>query len=100
MRQHNALEPEPEALAFSSPADAGEGDEMRLPHDINVSVTVTRPSGAVHVMPSVDLATSEAEAHLRLLRFHLPLWLDWGTLPDGVGEFIPLRMVAMYLIEP
>lgn len=72
---------------------------MRLPHTINVNVTVTRPSGAVHVMPSVDIAASDAEAHLELLRFHLPLWLDWGTLPDRVGEFVPLQDVAAFLIE-
>ena len=72
---------------------------MRLPHSIAVSVTVMRPSGAIHVMPSIDIASSEAEAHLRLLQFHLPLWLDWGTLPDGVGEFVPLSSVAEYLIE-
>ena len=72
---------------------------MRLPHNVNVSVTITRPSGAIHVMPSTDLASSEAEAHLRLLQFHLPLWFEWGTLPDGVGDFVPLQHVVAFLIE-
>lgn len=73
---------------------------MRLPHSIAVSVTVMRPSGAIHVMPSIDIAASEAEAHLRLLQFHLPLWFEWGTLPDGVGEFVLLQHAAAFLIEP